>query len=197
MLNWLAKFRPNRQNAYISHTGVVVHWLDHRRLLSKFKKMIPKDWEKHGDHMTINVGPANEGPAKELVGRHVELKVVAIAQDERVLAVKVETRVPSNNNIKHITLAVSPEGQAHHSNELKNWKPIETFTIRGIIKEVEQIGQAPKEKVHTPQSAPAPDNPQEFVAMMTGKPEFVIRQALKGKFPEATPEQIDGWIRQM
>jgi hypothetical protein len=188
------KLNHQPQPTSVSYTGVILHEFEQKRLLGRFARQIPEGWETYGHHMTINLADAEHGPAAEWVGRTVELKVVALGINDLSIAVKVETKVPSNSKIKHITLATSPEGTPKDSNEIQKWSPIDPFKLRGIVQEVEIEGEIPREKVHTPQSAPAPNDPAEFMKIMTGKPDHVIRQALSGKFPNATPEQIEKWM---
>jgi hypothetical protein len=88
--------------------------------------------------MTINMGNADDGPAAGRVGEEVTLKVVGVASNERVMAAKVETDVPSKNETKHVTLAVNRMVGAKpvESNKLSDWKEVEEITLRGTIAEV-------------------------------------------------------------
>lgn len=179
---------------FVSYTAVVLYELDKRRLLNQFQDLIPPDWDRKADHMTINIGEAKAGPAAHLVGKPATVEVRAFAINELVCAVRVESEVPSQNTLKHITLAINPNGgSSKDSNQLKNWKPVEPFKVRGVVKEVEQVGEVPKIRVHTPQSTPAPNNPTEFVRHMRSedKPLDVIRRAMKGKFPGMTDDEIE------
>ena len=95
--------------------------------------------DKFCHHMTINMGPSDLGPAAEILNQEFELTVVSFAQDENVIAVGVETLVPSNNTVKHITLAVNLIGGAkpRQSNDLKDWHPISTLKLFGRVEEGE------------------------------------------------------------
>jgi hypothetical protein len=121
----------------MSYTALVLDNPSHQLLLSKFPN-IPADWTKYAHHMTINMGPAASGPAASMVGQQGVVKVVSFAQDERVLAVGVESLVPSKNAQKHITVAVNRNagGKPFHSNELGNWTTMPSFELRGIILEL-------------------------------------------------------------
>jgi hypothetical protein len=70
--------------------------------------------------MTINMGGPENGPANGMLGSRGELWVTAIGIDNRVLAVAVETEIPSKNAQKHVTIAVNRRdgGKPVHSNEL-------------------------------------------------------------------------------
>lgn len=179
---------------YVAYTAVVLYDLDRRRLLRQFQDQLPPDWEVTADHMTINIEEAVKGPAASMLGKQAVLEVRSFAIDEMVAAVRVESTVPSMNRIKHITLAFDPNGgSAKDSNNLKNWKPVEPFRLKGVVKEVERQGEPRQPRVHTPQSDPAPNNPLEFVRQMRdgGKPPDIIRRAMKGKFPGMTEDEIE------
>ncbi len=119
----------------ISYTAVVLDEISKSKLIGMFGNL-PNGWNLLCHHMTINLGKAKN---PELVGKEVALKVVSVAGDEKVIAVGVDADLPSKNTIKHITVAINPSngGKAKHSNDLKIWKPIEPFTVNGIVKEVE------------------------------------------------------------
>ena len=119
-----------------SYTAVVLNPADKAKLLQSFP--IPAGFEKIAHHMTINMGAAAAGPAAALIGKEFPMTVVSLAQDERVMAVGVETAAPSTNHIKHITIAVNRQagGKPFHSNELKDWQPVQHFVINGFVAEV-------------------------------------------------------------
>jgi hypothetical protein len=99
---------------------------------------IPQGWSVKCHHMTCNMGKADNGPAAMFLGQEHDLVVTHIAQDEYVIAVAVETQVPSGNKQKHITLAVNERagGKAKMSNDLKNWIETERLTLHGKVMEV-------------------------------------------------------------
>jgi hypothetical protein len=101
-----------------------------------------KEWSKIAHHMTINMGPAAVGPAAAMVGQAAVLVGRAIAYDDKVVAVQVETTVPSTNSIKHVTIAVnrSNGGKPFMSNHLVNWHPIDPITLKGVIAECDVNG---------------------------------------------------------
>jgi hypothetical protein len=86
--------------------------------------------------MTINMG---ESQYPELIGREFELTVTDIARSDKVIAVGVETELPSRNKKKHITIAINSSngGKAKLSNELTDWKTITPFKVSGTVQEVE------------------------------------------------------------
>jgi len=118
-----------------SYTGVILDEISKSKLIYRFGSL-PPEWHLLCHHMTINLGKAKH---PELLGKEVTLKVISVASDDKVIAVGVDTDLPSKNTIKHITVAVNPSngGKAKHSNDLREWKPIIPFTISGTVKEVE------------------------------------------------------------
>ena len=123
-----------------SYTAVVLHEEHRHKLLMEFS--IPDSWDKIAHHMTINMGAAGQGPAEHLIGQEATLVVATLAYDDRVMAVGVKTEVPSQNQIKHITLAVDrlAGGKPFHSNKLINWAPVTPMNLMGIVAEVAQGG---------------------------------------------------------
>jgi hypothetical protein len=101
-----------------------------------------KEWSKIAHHCTINMGPASKGPAADLIGRKASLTATHIAIDDKVVAAKVETMVPSVNTIKHVTIAVNRGrgGKPHMSNNLINWMPIDPIPLVGVIAECDVNG---------------------------------------------------------
>lgn len=126
------------------YTALVLDQLSHDLLVKSF--LIPQDWEIIAHHMTINLGNAQNGPAKDILNYPAKLKVTEFAQNDRVMAVKVETDVPSTNAIKHITNAIkhitiavnrNVGAKPFESNKLDNWQKIEPIILSGTIQEVE------------------------------------------------------------
>jgi hypothetical protein len=100
---------------------------------------IPTGWEIIAHHMTINLGPVDKGPIKDrkFLGTSVEMEAEAIAASDKVIAVKIKTLIPSNNSIKHITVAVNRAagGKPVMSNDLTDWQPMEPLTLFGTVEE--------------------------------------------------------------
>lgn len=117
----------------VRYTAVVLDKQSQDQLSSMFPA--PKGWEARGDHMTMDTKEIED---KTMIGKPAELKVVAVAKDDKVMAVKVETDVPSKNQIKHITTAVNVEGggKPYMSNKLTDWQPVDPFIVSGNIEEV-------------------------------------------------------------
>jgi hypothetical protein len=179
-----------QKNTFVSYTGIVLHSADQQRLIKHVETMIPQGWDIRAHHMTCNMKGAEEGPALDWVDKEVELRVKAIARSNKVVAVAVDTEAPSVNRVKHITVAVGPGARPIDSNELSDWEPITPITLKGIVKEVEQVGEE-RQPPKRPPAAPAPNDPQEFMKLMADKSPRVVRGALKGKFPHLDDREID------
>jgi hypothetical protein len=97
---------------------------------------VPEGWDKIAHHMTINMGALAD---KELIGKKFDMRVIGVASDDKVIAVKVETDAPSKNQIKHVTVAVNRDagGKPVMSNFLTGWEKVKTpFFISGTVEEV-------------------------------------------------------------
>lgn len=118
------------------YVAVVLTPESHKLLLSHFE--VPSGWEPIAHHMTCSMGSSENSIAKDFIGQKVELIVRTIAQDELVMAVGVETIVPSTNRIKHITVGVNRKngGKPFLSNNLKNWEPVLELKLEGFVQVV-------------------------------------------------------------
>jgi predicted kinase len=105
------------------------------KLLTATKHYIPKDFKVFGHHMTINFG---KGLPKELKGDLGSLKNLTathIGISDMAIAVKVEGYT-STNNIAHVTIGVSPNGEPKMSNDITNWKQLTSkINLTGVIEE--------------------------------------------------------------
>ena len=121
----------------MGYTSINLHPESQKRLVDYYNgniQNIPEDWEIIAHHMTINMSSMAFGPLKDytmgelekLCNQDQELKVVSYAMDDKVMAVGVETELPSKNKIKHITVAVNREagGKPFLSNQLTAWESV-------------------------------------------------------------------------
>jgi Fungal tRNA ligase phosphodiesterase domain len=124
----------------VGYTAVLLDEASVAQLISHFH--IPQGWSILCHHMTINMGEAIKGPASHLVGQNATLTVKAVAQNDKVMAVAVDSLVPSQNPVKHITIAVNRAGGGKPvmSNQLTGWTPIQHFQINGVVAEVAHGG---------------------------------------------------------
>lgn len=101
----------------------------------QMKNRPPAPEEKLPHHMTMTMGSLPIA-MKDLVGSSQQLIAVKWGQSDKAAAVQVETSVPSNNDVKHITVAISPTGKPFHSNEITEWVDIDPIPLIGKIEEV-------------------------------------------------------------
>jgi len=98
----------------------------HGRLVQAFGDKIPSDWKIYAHHMTIAFGRPKNDNTKEYVqnnlGKEVELTAVKLGISDTAMAIEVQSEAPSDNKIKHVTLAVSPTGKPVQSNQITNWE---------------------------------------------------------------------------
>lgn len=126
----------------ISYTAVILTEKSHHDLLQHLgvgQGLEMAGWKILAHHMTINMGEISKGPAADIpIGQQVILIVSTIAENDKVIAVGVNTDIPSTNEIKHITIAVNrgQGGKPFMSNQLTNWKPISSMKLYGTVQEV-------------------------------------------------------------
>jgi hypothetical protein len=118
-----------------AYTACFLNENDQELIISSFKDKFPNSWDIKCHHMTLNLGSC-----KDLVylGNKYDLKVIAfsICEELGVAALKVESILPSDNDTKHITLAVSASGSAMNSNKLDNWTTVDNqIIVSGIVGE--------------------------------------------------------------
>jgi hypothetical protein len=83
-------------------------------------------------HMTIAFRP-KDGLGDLVVGQEVELKVVAVAHNDRGQAVEV-VGFDSNNDVPHITISCAEGVSPVYSNELLAARvAVEGPTLRGVV----------------------------------------------------------------
>jgi hypothetical protein len=151
------------EQSYMKDTGVQYTALvldDPAALVSNLKEQgveIPKEWlgldlppeeklphhkenEDLPHHMTI-LSPKDQKiryPSEFLNQPH-KVRVTGWAIDDRVLAVTVETDLPTKQDIPHITIALSATGKKSDSNDLLasgELTKLNPFTVGGVIKEI-------------------------------------------------------------
>ena len=123
----------------ISYTALVLDDESRSKLFDYFSPYIPKNFEKIGHHMTLNMGEIKEEFEKYL-GMTVQLKVVKIGISDLAMAAMVDTIVPTLNAIPHVTIAINREagGKPFSSSEITNWKPIQfAIELTGTVKELD------------------------------------------------------------
>lgn len=126
------------------YTAAILTKKSAKKLLSIVHEKIPEGWTINAHHMTINLGEAMS-EVQHLMGKKVTLNVTGYGYSEeyQVIAMLVETEVFSQNEIKHITVALNKaEGaQAFHSNKIESFAHIEPFTLEAIVDVVLENGE--------------------------------------------------------
>jgi hypothetical protein len=130
----------------IAYSGVVLDEESRNKLL---ELGIPEGWEPVAHHMTIApfaslIHPKGKHDFSQDYppGSEITLPLIAVGQDERAMAVKVQVPGPISKKIKfpHITVAVNREGggKPKHSNQIpeENFEPLSGITLKGIVEEV-------------------------------------------------------------
>jgi hypothetical protein len=121
---------------------------DSHRELADFA---PEGWRVYAHHMTV-VPPTQQGsgPRWEYsgyrMGDEIGLRAVAIARNDRVIAVAVETDIPTKASIPHVTIATNPEtgGKPKDSNDFNenDFEPLdEPIELFGTLEEVQRGSQ--------------------------------------------------------
>ena len=125
----------NENKKKVSYSGVILNE-ESRKLLKKYIPY-PKDWEFIGHHMTINMGSLKE-EYTSLLGQSFDLLVTHIGQTDKVVAVKVESEIKTQNKTPHITIAVDRVngGKPVMSNDITDWVPVFPFEVEGKIEEI-------------------------------------------------------------
>jgi hypothetical protein len=112
------------------------------KVIDELKKegTIGENWVISADHVTINMGKIYDS---ELLGRIVDVKVIGIGYNDKVVALRVSTDMDIDYSTKrkrtpHITLAFNKEegGKPSMSNNIENWNNFENISLKGIIQEV-------------------------------------------------------------
>jgi hypothetical protein len=100
---------------------------------------VPEGWAVRGHHCTVDMKPATKSIGSAFVGQTVELKVVRLGRLEGIMAVEVETVVPSKNSRKHVTLCYNEAGgwKPKQSNDIEMWMDVEPFVLAGVVQEVQ------------------------------------------------------------
>ena len=93
----------------------------------------PPGWTLYADHMTVKFG--SEGVPERYLGP-AQCKVVGVALNDRVMTARVETDIPAQNDIPHITIATAPGAKPHESNDfsLDDFDDVDTIVLKGEVR---------------------------------------------------------------
>jgi hypothetical protein len=99
---------------------------------------VPEHFEILCHHVTVDLKPISKSIGQSLDGQRHEMKVVRFGRLDGIMAVELETLVPSKNSRKHVTLCCDKANgwKPMRSNDITEWTEIEPFTLYGIVKEV-------------------------------------------------------------
>lgn len=123
--------QPQLPNAkQVMYTACVLHKYSQTTLVSAVRKWlfektgsdIPRGWIVRAHHMTVKFSPrqADIEAIAPMLGKEVDLQVMAWAHDEFgvAVAVKAQAALPLANDVPHVTVAHSREVGAVYSNTL-------------------------------------------------------------------------------
>lgn len=110
---------------------------------SKTKKL-PENWNPRFfcHHMTIafrtqfQSNPELIKWCEEHMGEEFYLAGLNFGISDKAMAIRVGTKVPSANELKHVTIATNTNtgGKPVDSNSITNWKQCQTIVLKGKIK---------------------------------------------------------------
>jgi len=124
----------------VAYSAVVIeNTSDIQKINDIVKEYVPinKGWRKPYDyHMTIMLGKFPESLyLRGDLNKEVELKIDSIGISNNAIALGTNGYY-SKNDMPHITIAFHKHSEPAASKEIKNWKPINEFSVTGIIREV-------------------------------------------------------------
>ncbi len=123
----------------IEYTAVKLDDDSHKALA----QLAPQGWKVFAHHMTIipptlqQTEPRYNYP-KYPIGSEITFEAVAMAKNDKVIAVQIKTDVPTKNKIPHITIATNNGGKAMESNDFskKDFKRMKPIKLKGTIEEI-------------------------------------------------------------
>jgi hypothetical protein len=161
---------------YIYYTGIMLD-RESRLLLSQLYPC-PNGWKLKSSHMTISFGNPNEKIVQFLGGIGAKKTMIAThygMYEDKCVALKIDpTGLQSAVKVMHITLFISPNGLAHLSNLITNWKPLsEPIKLTGVVNHKVRYGLARSDAKSPPV-----------------KSEISIGNLVKARFPELKGKEI-------
>lgn len=109
-----------------------------KNMFRPFCELHTCDWKLHCHHMTIEMGVYAEiSIADKYIGEKIILtcRKVGYSNNLKVCALEVETKVPSMNKIKHITIYTMEGAKPVESNNITNWEEVQgvPFVLEGYV----------------------------------------------------------------
>jgi hypothetical protein len=177
----ISKFRKEivLQEHYY-YTGIVLDPSSVEFLKSFFP--LPTGWKWKADHLTICFGKQNDTMIEQLggIGSRWTLKATHIGSVPNcVTALKIDPEnLVSENQVMHVTLFISPEGNSKQSNSINDWQPLETaLELQGSLVNVYKLG--PKKEIVPPME----------------KKDISIGELVKRRFPDLHGRDIGLAVR--
>lgn len=119
----------SRNKAPLYH-GAFLYPESHYKLLEELKDIIPEGWKHFAHHMTMlfgrNKNPDVEDYLSANIGKDVKLVAVELGISDDAIAVKIDSDVPTDNKIPHVTIATPMGGSPVKSNKITNWERLDT-----------------------------------------------------------------------
>lgn len=129
----------------VQYTAVILDEASRKALESEFKHLVPEGWDWIAHHMTITLGQLSPDVRANMLGERVNLAVVSLGIDDKVIAIGVKGYY-SKNARPHVTLAVDRAngGKPVMSNHIPEdkWKP---YTINKLL--TGTVEEFPKQKL--------------------------------------------------
>jgi hypothetical protein len=123
----------------IQYSAIVLDDRSRFKLFKKLQNVIPEDWEKIGDHMTINIGEIDE-KFERYLGLPVKLNVDKIGIDDNVIAIAVNVSgLPPIDGKPHITVAINKKNGARPSmsKNIQKWENLKRpLYLVGKVQEI-------------------------------------------------------------
>jgi hypothetical protein len=120
------------------YTACVLETESHTTLMAWVRQNheVPETFMIKGHHCTVDLKPIAKSMAADMSGQRHELRVIRFGRLDGIMAVEVETVVPTKNERKHITLCHAPDVKPKASNDITEWTDIEPFVVYGVVQEV-------------------------------------------------------------
>jgi len=137
-----ASFAPVNESVTLDKTatywGVKLSSESYDDLISAVGSFVPEGWKLYAHHMTMLFGRnKNEAVEKYLadhLGETVELTAIELGISPDAIAVKINSSVPSDNKIPHVTIATPQNGKAVKSNMITDWTRLnKSIKLSGIV----------------------------------------------------------------
>jgi hypothetical protein len=125
-----------------AYCGLLI--VDNKQLL-KLVDNLDNDWERLAHHMTIKMGELPEELKDKKGNVFVDLTATHIGYfEDKVVAVKLDSKFKSQNAFSHVTLAVNRKngGKPFLSNKITEWKKLDKpISLEGKLSEFASDGK--------------------------------------------------------